>query len=147
MLKIFKKHRKRSRKTDTSLDLGSDKKAIAKIALKRKHEAISKPLRPNLAPLIPLANRARGLQLLKQSVSTSSLPARRQLHAPHAYTLANPNRIMATQSPRLQFENFKKSPCKQRKERRSVIMIKTRGRGMRVKRAKWNESSKIICKG
>ena len=74
MLKIFKKHRKRSRKTDTSLDLGSDKKAIAKIALKRKHEAIKKPLRPNLAPLIPLANRARGLGLLKQSVSTSSLP-------------------------------------------------------------------------
>ncbi|AXH75051.1 MAG: hypothetical protein [Microviridae sp.] len=146
---LNKKRHKRARKVDTNLENRAMIKATAKVAYLRKHEAIKKPLRPvHHLPFSALAFGARGLQVLKNAVSSSSLPVRRLLHTAHAYTLINPNKVLATATaPRLRYESNKRSPCSQRRERRKIIMIKTRGRGMRVKRAKWNETSKIVCKG
>lgn len=38
-----------------------------------------------------------------------------------------------------------KEVCRERKERRKQIMRNTRGRGLRIKKATWTDSSYIVC--
>lgn len=93
--------------------------------------------------LIP-QNRKRTFSRLDLSPLKSVKSQVRKLHIIKGLKNDAPKRLAT-------FSSFSSVPtsrlvvCKNRKERRKVIMSQTRGNGYRIKFAKWKETSKLKC--